>query len=192
MESLASAGLLRGDYGDYPHAAVAPVGLLALLAAMAGVVYAVARSNRSGHASDAAVAARALLTLRFLPNVAVVLALQMAALCACENIEHFAAFRSASEGLEWLGGPPLAALAVHALIAFAITAAVRRSLASILQTCEALFRAVGAFATLVPPTRTAAAFLLRRARLSSAFAVCVLASGLGLRAPPCPAAALCF
>jgi uncharacterized membrane protein len=184
MELLGMLHILQGEYGEYAHAGVAPVGLAALCAAVAGVAFSIARTDRRGRRSDVAVAAREILAIDLVRSTLIVLALQLATLCACENVEHLTAFGHASEGLEWLGGPVLAALAVHAAFALAITALVRRSLASILRTCDALVRAVFTLAVLIARPRVRAAFSLHLRAAVPALAAGVLACSRGLRAPP--------
>ena len=184
MEALASLGSAESDYAGYEHVAVAPAGLLALIAAAAGIVRVLAQRRGAGKDSGIAVAGRALLSLGFVPSLAIVLGLQLAALNACENVEHLTAFGTFSDGLEWLGGPVVAALAVHGLIAAGITLLLRRSLESVLHTCDALFRAVSALVPLLARTAPAACFRKRDVRIDCRPVACTIASKNGLRAPP--------
>jgi hypothetical protein len=184
MELLGSLPLLHGDYGDYDHVGVAPVGLFALVAVIGGVAITIARTRGTGHASGIAIAGRDLLRLPFAVCALAVVLLQLFALNICENVEHVTAFGQLSDGLEWLGGPPLVALAVHALIAVAGAAVLRRSLGAVLRTCDALFRAVRALAVLLTLPAMPPAVAVRRRSLAHAVHACLLAWNHGLRAPP--------
>jgi hypothetical protein len=184
MEALAAAGAFSSDYADYDHVGVAPVGLIALFAGLAGAGSTIAHSRGAGHASAIATAGRALLRFSLASSVLCVLAVQLAVLNVCENIEHLTAFGVPSDGLEWLGGPPPAALLVHALLALVFTLALRRSLGSVLATCDALFRAVVSFVFAAPPAHPRPAFSRREFRLAPASRACAIACKNGLRAPP--------
>jgi hypothetical protein len=148
MDLLGSLRLIAGDYGDYDHIAVAPAGLAGLLMAAAGMALALSRrSTVFGRGRGAAAVAAGVLDLDWRPALAAGFALQLLALATMENVEHFSALGTPSEGLDWLGGPPLIALALHLAIACAFAFVLRRSLAGVLSTCAAIVAFVAAVIT---------------------------------------------
>lgn len=173
-----------GRYGDYDHVAVGPVALVSPVLAAAGIVWSLAWGRGAGYASGAALAGRAILAAGAVRVWGFILALQLAALFAGESAEQLCAHEPLALSLAWLGGPPVIALAVHAVLAAIGTLLLRRCLRAVLETCALLFCVACALFVASPPERARPLCRLRAlgdVRWNTAL---FLRCTFGLRAPP--------
>ncbi len=138
VETLANSGTFGAGFDDHNHTSVIPVlaaGLMLALIAVAKRCAQLFGAAAQYRRRDWVVVAVTTLAGRSpWRDIPYVLALQLAALFAMENVEavsidgHFAA------GAAWLGGPILLSLAVHATMGIALTVGLARFVSALSHT----------------------------------------------------------
>jgi len=144
VESISNSGLVGGGYDDDNHLGVVPtllIGALLVLTIVALRCLRILRRAASGERDWLLEAATAFSKRTASADVPYVVAMQLIALFALENVEQFATTGTFVGGAAWLGGPCLFSLVIHALAGAACTwsigafmRAVSRSFASFLET----------------------------------------------------------
>jgi hypothetical protein len=172
VEGLANRGWLGGAvrYDDNDHASVIP-------ALLAGLIVALGVSLRRGLQRD-----RTDWT-----DIAWIVGLQFVALIVMENAEQFGAIWRFGGDALWLGGPPLAAFAVHAIAATLTALLAGRVVNAIADALASIVRAVIALAIAIT-ARTEARFFARRRDIALRRRRRDYAPQIGGRAPPLSAA----
>jgi hypothetical protein len=191
VESLANRGWLGGapgSFDDNDHSSASPALCLGLAIALVlcirrGFVHGCAAQEDWMPRVVARLSSRARAS-----DIVWIVAAQLGALFTMENLERLAAGAQFARGLTWLGGPPAASLAIHALIGVAVALCAARAVRSLADACTAIVRAAIHLATALT-ARSGARCFVRRLDRRPVFARRVFAPQIAGRAPPSPAAA---
>jgi len=143
VESISNAQVLwRGNYTDRSSLDLLPMSAAALTAIMATLTLVLSEYLRRTGGSPRELwssAARVLVPCDIPSLLPAIFALQIPTLFAMETVEQIVVYGQPLGGTLWLGGPILAALVLHALIAATCAFLVARGLTALAQT---LLRAV--------------------------------------------------
>ncbi len=124
VEAVANTGAFGRAYFDTDDSSIVPSLLAAMILAggvIGGHMFAACRRSRAGRRDWLANVAADVARHAPLRHLQCVLGLQFAALFAMESAEHYVAHGRLAGGLLWLGGPPLASIALHVAIGLACT-----------------------------------------------------------------------
>ncbi|MGH7727896.1 MAG: hypothetical protein ACREM2_03775 [Vulcanimicrobiaceae bacterium] len=148
VESLAGAGVFGPGYADTNHLGVIPA-LIAGLTFVIGLL--VVRGIEGWRTIRAERSARLALAASLesargvpLPELALVVPLQLAAVFGMECLEAVMVHRPLPSGLSWLGAPPLVSLAIHVLVGMACLWTLRRIVRTLLGGLAACIRVAAA------------------------------------------------
>jgi hypothetical protein len=189
VETIANTHVFGGKYRDDNHLGIVPTLLAGSV--LFGVTVAIRffeswRRGRTG-ASERdwlADAARDACSRRPTDDLPWILVLQVAALFAIESCEQLAGGGRLLGGIAWLGGPPVFALATHALLGVACTFGLAAFMRGVVRTLASLVHAALAFIWLLHARRSTERFG-RGARSSRhARAQAPHVRQIGGRAPP--------
>jgi hypothetical protein len=180
VEFASNSGVFgSGSFTDHSNGDVLP----ALVAGLAlGAVYVFLRARRILAQQGNAVVR----TIRVLPLLPYVFAAQIALLYAMETAEQFVVAGHSLGGTIWLGGPPLASLAVHGVMCLLTTFLMGHLARRLSQKAVTLVARIVAAIGLAP--RSPATTFLRPSHRADARRRAPLLSRIGERAPPQPAA----